>query len=76
VPRIPAEGLSLEVLERELLVQALEMARGNKSLAARLLGLTRRTFYSRMERHGLRKPGEGEEAGEDEAADAAQGADA
>ena len=76
VPRIPPEGLSLEVLGRELLVQALEMARGNKSLAARLLGLTRRTFYSRMERHGLRKPGEGEEAGEDEAADAAQGADA
>ena len=31
-------------------------------------GLTRRTLYSRMERHGLRTPGEGgaEEAGEDE----------
>ena len=59
VPEIPPEGLSLEVLERELILQALERARGNKSQAARLLGLTRRTLYSRMERHGLRKPGEG-----------------
>jgi len=33
---------------------------------ARLLGLTRRTLYSRMERHGLRRPGEGDETGEDE----------
>ena len=62
VPRIPPEGLSLEVLEKELILQALEVARGNKSQAARLLGLTRRTLYSRMEKHGLRTPGEGEEA--------------
>ncbi len=65
VPRIPPEGLSLEFLERELILQALEMAHGNKSQAARLLGLTRRTLYSRMEKHGLRKPGEGDEAAED-----------
>ncbi len=78
VPRIPHEGLSLEVLERELILQALDMARGNKSQAARLLGLTRRTLYSRMERHGLRKPGEGEEGGEDdaEAGERAAGSDA
>jgi DNA-binding NtrC family response regulator len=67
VPEIPADGLSLEVLERELILKALDMARGNKSQAARLLGLTRRTLYSRMERHGLRTPGEGDEAGEDDA---------
>ncbi len=66
VPEIPPEGLSLEVLERELILQALERARGNKSQAARLLGLTRRTLYSRMERHGLRKPGEGDEPAEGE----------
>jgi two-component system NtrC family response regulator len=62
VPRIPAEGLSLEALEKELILQALERAAGNKSAAARLLGLTRRTLYSRMEKHGLRVPGEGEDA--------------
>jgi two-component system, NtrC family, response regulator HydG len=67
VPVIPPEGLSLETLERELILQALERAGGNKSQAARLLGMTRRTLYSRMERHGLRRPGEGEETAEDEA---------
>jgi DNA-binding NtrC family response regulator len=68
VPEIPEEGLSLEALERDLILRALERARGNKSAAARLLGLTRRTLYSRMEKHGLRKPGEADEggAGEDE----------
>ena len=71
VPRIPAEGLSLEVLERELILQALERARGNKSQAARLLGLTRRTLYSRMEKHGLRKPGEGEDDALDDSAEVA-----
>ncbi len=62
VPEIPPEGLSLEVLERELILKALARAAGNKSQAARLLGLTRRTLYSRMDRHGLRAPGEPEEA--------------
>ena len=72
VPEIPEEGLNLEDLERELIVKALERARGNKSRAARLLGLTRRTLYSRMEKHGLRKPGDAGEAGEDEGDDAAE----
>src|SRR4029453_5804445 len=72
IPRIPPEGLSLEELERELILQALELARGNKSQAARLLGLTRRTLYSRMEKHGLRTPGEGDEsAGEEQTVEGA-----
>jgi DNA-binding NtrC family response regulator len=52
-PEIPEEGLSLENLEKELILKALEKAGGNKTQAARLLGLTRRTLYSRLERHGL-----------------------
>ncbi len=74
VPEIPPGGLSLETLERELIIKALEMARGNKSQAARLLGLTRRTLYSRMERHGLRKATEGDEPGEEEEGGPAEGA--
>ena len=70
VPEIPAEGLSLEVLERELILKALARAGGNKSQAARLLGLTRRTLYSRMERHGLRTPSEADEADQDVANEA------
>ena len=66
IPRIPEDGLSLETLERELILQALERAGGNKSAAARLLGLTRRTLYSRMEKHGLRTPGEGDDGDADE----------
>jgi two-component system NtrC family response regulator len=51
---IPDEGLVLEDLEKKLIMKALEKTGGNKSRAAALLGLTRRTLYSRMEKHGIR----------------------
>ncbi|MFC1572907.1 sigma 54-interacting transcriptional regulator, partial [Candidatus Eisenbacteria bacterium] len=50
---IPDEGLVLEELEKDLIRKALLKAGGNKSKAATLLGLTRRTLYSRMERYGI-----------------------
>ncbi|MFH1144439.1 MAG: sigma-54 dependent transcriptional regulator [Candidatus Eisenbacteria bacterium] len=50
---IPDEGLVLEDLEKRLILSALAKADGNKSKAAALLGLTRRTLYSRMEKHGI-----------------------
>lgn len=53
IPEIPEEGISLEALEKDLILRALEKAGGNKTHAAKLLGLTRRTLYSRLERHGL-----------------------
>ena len=46
--------VSMEDLERQYILAALEKAEGNKSRAAGLLGMTRRTLYSRMERHGIR----------------------
>jgi two-component system response regulator PilR (NtrC family) len=51
---IPDDGLVLEELEKELIQKALRKAGGNKSRAASLLGLTRRTLYSRMERYGIK----------------------
>lgn len=45
---LPPEGISLEKLERELIRQALERTGGNQSAAARLLGLTRSKFRTRM----------------------------
>ncbi|WP_237170872.1 sigma 54-interacting transcriptional regulator [Paludisphaera borealis] len=39
--------------ERQRLLDALEEAGGNKSIAARLLGLPRSTFFSKLKKHGL-----------------------
>jgi transcriptional regulator with PAS, ATPase and Fis domain len=50
---VPAAGISLQEVERQLIVSALEQALGNKSEAARLLGLTRDTLRYRMEKHRL-----------------------
>jgi len=50
---LPEEGVSLEQVERSLLLQALERAGGNKTAAARLLGLSRATFRYRLEKYGL-----------------------
>jgi len=49
----PSEGLDLAAVEREYLEKALGEAKGNKSKAARLLGLTRAQLYSRLEKHGV-----------------------
>jgi DNA-binding NtrC family response regulator len=43
------EGFNLDAFERELLLAALDRSGGNKSAAARLLGITRRRLYSRLE---------------------------
>ena len=51
---LPEEGFSLEALERELLLRALERFKGNQTQAARYLDVSRRTFIYRMEKHGLR----------------------
>jgi hypothetical protein len=40
-------------IEREHIIKTLEQVRGNKAVAARLLGISRRAFYRQLERHGL-----------------------
>ena len=50
----PGTGMDLGAVERGLVAKALSQAKGNKSKAARLLGLTRAQLYSRLEKHGLR----------------------
>ncbi len=52
---LPEEGISLESIERELLLRALERFKGNQTQAARYLDISRRTFIYRMEKHGLRQ---------------------
>ncbi|MEO1368234.1 MAG: helix-turn-helix domain-containing protein [Acidobacteriota bacterium] len=50
---LPPGGLSFAQLERSLLEQALEHARGNRAGAARLLDLPYKAFLYRLEKHGL-----------------------
>ena len=57
---LPQEGISLDAVERSLLEQALMRAKGNKSQAARLLGLTRATLRYRIEKAALRDTDEDE----------------
>jgi two-component system, NtrC family, response regulator AtoC len=50
---LPEEGISLEAIERELIIRALEKFDGNQTQAARYLDISRRTLIYRMEKHGL-----------------------
>jgi transcriptional regulator with GAF, ATPase, and Fis domain len=50
---LPPGGIDLEAMERSYVERALGQTRGNKSKAARLLGLTRAQLYSRIEKYGL-----------------------
>jgi DNA-binding NtrC family response regulator len=51
---LPEQGIQLEALEVELYEQAIQSSQGNKSAAARLLGLSRDTFLYRLRKYGLR----------------------
>ncbi len=53
---LPAEGLHLDDVEKQLIVMALERTRGNQTRAAALLGLHRDQIRYRMEKYGLFKP--------------------
>ncbi|HEX7019457.1 MAG TPA: sigma-54 dependent transcriptional regulator [Gemmatimonadaceae bacterium] len=50
---LPAAGVDLEEIERDFICQALERSNGNKTGAARLLGLSRDTMRYRLEKYGI-----------------------
>ena len=50
---LPAEGISLEAIERDLISRTLDRFDGNQTHAARYLDISRRTLIYRMEKHGL-----------------------
>ncbi len=52
-PVAPSAAAPLVEVEREHIVRTLQQVRGNKAVAARLLGISRRAFYRQLERHGL-----------------------
>ena len=49
----PGESDRLDLVERDHILSILERTRGNKSEAARALGVSRRAFYRKLDRHGL-----------------------
>src|SRR5688572_24124761 len=54
--RLPAGGVVLEEVERQLLVQALERSHGNQTHAGHLLGINRDQVRYRIEKFGLARP--------------------
>jgi two-component system NtrC family response regulator len=52
---IPEDGISLEGVERELLLRALKKADWNQSKAARYLDISRKTLIYRMEKYGINR---------------------
>jgi two-component system NtrC family response regulator len=56
VINLPDEGYSLEQLEREIVVQALERNQWNQAAAARFLRIPRHTLIYRMEKYAIETP--------------------
>lgn len=52
---IPDEGINLDGVERNLIVQALKKANNNQTKAAKLLGITRHTLMYRMEKYNIKE---------------------
>ena len=44
---------ALAVVEREMIVRALQASAGNRAEAARRLGLHRQQLYRKLQQHGL-----------------------
>lgn len=52
---LPPQGISLETVEKELILRALQKFNWNQSQAARYLDLSRKTLIYRMEKYGVRE---------------------
>jgi two-component system NtrC family response regulator len=50
---LPTTGISLENVEKELILKALEKCDWNQTHAAKYLDISRKTLIYRMEKHGL-----------------------
>jgi transcriptional regulator of acetoin/glycerol metabolism len=46
-------SLTIKEAERELIIRALKTTEGNRTLAARKLGMSRRNFHRKLHRHHL-----------------------
>jgi len=53
---LPEPGVSLQEIEKELILKTLQMTSWNKAATARMLGITRRLLYLRLSQYGLSTP--------------------
>jgi DNA-binding NtrC family response regulator len=53
---LPGSGITLRQMETELIQKTLQKHRGNKSLTASSLGISRKTLYEKIDRYGLGYP--------------------
>jgi two-component system, NtrC family, response regulator AtoC len=60
---LPPQGVQLEEVEKQLLLQALARADGNQTHAGQLLGINRDQVRYRIEKFGLQKPEHGHSRG-------------
>jgi DNA-binding NtrC family response regulator len=51
---LPEGGLTLRDMETDLISNTLKRCRGNKTMAAKMLGVSRKGLYEKMERLGIR----------------------
>jgi DNA-binding NtrC family response regulator len=54
-------SMTLAAVERQMIVTALEEAKGNRSRAASRVGISRRTLNRRLQEYGLDEPGWGDQ---------------
>ena len=50
---VPKAGHSLEEVEKGTILKTLELTGGNKSEAARRLGITRKTLHKKLKKYGV-----------------------
>ncbi len=51
--QLPERGIALDEVEKQLILQALQMTNGNQVQAAKLLHISRDAFRRKMQKHGL-----------------------
>ena len=54
IPLATDASLALNDMEKKQIIHALEQAKGNRTIAAELLGIGRTTLYSKMRLYGIR----------------------
>jgi two-component system NtrC family response regulator len=50
---LPEDGIALHEVEKQVILKTLELTRGNRAAAARMMGITRRLLYLRLASYGV-----------------------